>query len=194
MLTSITPLGERGRGNRFWLTRSWLVLGHVAGGLLLGALLAAASAVVGAVVGRPSGSAPVVVIAVAAVVAVIGDLAGLAVPGRRQVDERWLTSYRGWVYGLGFGAQLGFGLVTVVNTLLLGVVVLAGVLLPPGQALLLGGIYGSTRGVGASVNGGVRTVRDLRLLHERLDRSERTVRWTSLATVAVVAVGAALLA
>jgi hypothetical protein len=194
MLTSITPLGERGRGNRFWLTRSWLVLGHVTGGLLLGAVLAAVSAAVGAVVGRPDDSVTLVVIAVSTVAAVVGDLCGVTVPGRRQVDERWLTSYRGWVYGFGFGVQLGFGLVTVVNTLLLGVVLLSGVLLPPVQALLLGGVYGLTRGVGASINGWVRTVKDLRLMHQWLDRSERAVRWTSLGAVTIVAVGAALVA
>jgi hypothetical protein len=36
-------------------------------------------------------------------------------PGpRRQVDERWLDRYRGWVYGLGYGAQLGVGVTTVI--------------------------------------------------------------------------------
>ena len=44
-------------------------------------------------------------------------LGGLRLPGpRRQVDERWLHRYRGWVYGVGFGFQLGFGLLTVVTT------------------------------------------------------------------------------
>ena len=194
MLTSITPLGERGRGNRFWLTRSWLVVGHVAGGLLLGAGLATVSAVVGAVGLRPDDATALVIIAVAAVVAVAGDLAGITVPGARQVDERWLTAYRGWVYGLGFGVQLGFGLVTVVNTLLLGVVLLSGAVLAPSSALLLGGLYGLTRGVGASLNGRVRTVRDLRRLHEHLDRSERAVRWSGLGTVALVALGAVVVA
>ena len=194
MLTSITPLGERGRGNRYWLTRSWLVVGHVVGGLLLGALLATASAVAGAVDLRPDAATASVVIGVAAVLAVAGDLAGIGVPGVRQVDERWLTAYRGWVYGVGFGVQLGFGLVTVVNTLLLGVVLLSGVLLTPVQALLLGGLYGLTRGVGASLNGRVRTVSDLRRLHERLDRSERAVRWSSLGTVALAALGAVVVA
>ena len=35
---------------------------------------------------------------------------------RRQVDNRWLNRYRGWVYGVGFGFQLGLGVVTVVTT------------------------------------------------------------------------------
>ena len=40
-----------------------------------------------------------------------------AAPGpRRQVNERWLDEYRGWVYGLGFGAQLGLGVTTVITS------------------------------------------------------------------------------
>lgn len=194
MLTSITPLGERGRGHRFWLTRTWLFGGHIVGGLALGGVLAAASALIGVTVGRPGSTPALATIAGVTVVAVLGDLAGVTVPGRRQVDERWLTSYRGWVYGLGFGAQLGFGLVTVVNTLLLAVVIASGAVLPPDQSLLLGGIYGLTRGIGASVNGWVRSVNDLHRLHRRLDQSERAVRMGSLGAVAFAAVGAALIA
>ncbi|MEQ8840085.1 MAG: hypothetical protein RIB98_03820 [Acidimicrobiales bacterium] len=189
MLTSITPLGERGRGNRFWLTRTWLLIGHVVGGLALGLVMSAGRAVV-AWVGRPSDGTALVIIAVAAAVAVSGDVIGLTVPGRRQVDERWLTAYRGWVYGLGFGVQLGFGLVTVVNTLLLGVVLVAGVLLGPVQAIGLGVVYGTTRGIGATVNGGVRSVEDLRRLHRGLDQRERAVRLTVLASVVLVTLGA----
>ena len=194
MLTSITPLGERGRGNRFWLTRTWLLVGHVVGGLALGLLMSAASFLVASIFGRPSVSTATFVIAAAAVVAVAGDVAGLTIPGRRQVDERWLTTYRGWVYGFGFGAQLGFGLVTVVNTLLVATVLLAGALLTPAQAVVVGGAYGLTRGIGATVNGRVRTVNDLRRLHQRIDQSERTVRFSSLGAVAIVALGAVAVA
>ncbi len=35
---------------------------------------------------------------------------------RRQVNEDWLPRYRSWVYGLGFGFQLGLGVVTIVTT------------------------------------------------------------------------------
>ena len=33
-----------------------------------------------------------------------------------KVNERWLDEYRGWVYGLGYGAQLGVGVTTVVSS------------------------------------------------------------------------------
>ena len=34
----------------------------------------------------------------------------------RQVNERWLDDYRGWVYGIGYGFQLGMGVVTIVTS------------------------------------------------------------------------------
>ena len=49
------------------------------------------------------------------------DLSNRTVPGpRRQVDERWLDRYRGWVYGVGYGSQLGLGIVTVVIVAFVG--------------------------------------------------------------------------
>ena len=49
--------------------------------------------------------------------AVLLELLPGRMPGpRRQVNERWLDEYRGWVYGLGFGAQLGLGVSTVVSS------------------------------------------------------------------------------
>ena len=45
------------------------------------------------------------------------DASGRRLPGvRRQVDDDWLRRYRGWVYGAGFGFQLGIGVVTIVTT------------------------------------------------------------------------------
>ena len=37
-------------------------------------------------------------------------------PTRRQVNERWLDQFRLWVYGAGFGWQIGTGLATYVKT------------------------------------------------------------------------------
>ncbi|MEZ5165247.1 MAG: hypothetical protein R2695_01700 [Acidimicrobiales bacterium] len=97
------------------------------------------------------------IVAVVAVGAAALDLTGRSLPGHRQVDERWLTSYRGWVYGFGFGAQLGFGLVTVVNTALMAAVVVAGILVSAPAALLLGALYGAVRAAGAVGGGRVRS-------------------------------------
>jgi hypothetical protein len=186
MLTSITPLGERGRGQRWGLTSAWLFTGHVLGGAALGALLAAVGATLRTLVGPPDASTAVAVVALVAVAGAAIDLAGRRLPGTRQVDERWLTTYRGWVYGLGFGVQLGFGLVTVVNTALLGAVLVAGVTVSAPAALVLGVVYGITRGVMATATGWVRSLERLRRLHRWLDRSDVGVR-RGAATVAALA-------
>lgn len=111
MLSSINPLGERARGQRFWVTVSWYLLGSILGGLVVGSVTGWAGSLL------PDGGwrAPAMV-AVAAVGALL-DLTGKVPPSlHRQVDENWLTRYRGWVYGLGFGFQLGLGLATIVTT------------------------------------------------------------------------------
>src|SRR6185437_7828188 len=57
------------------------------------------------------------VLLVALGAAVVLDGLPRTVPGpRRQVDERWLDQYRGWVYGDGYGAQLGLGVPTIVSS------------------------------------------------------------------------------
>ncbi len=108
MLTSISPLGERARGHRWWATTAAYVVGSTLGGALMGLLL-------GLLGSEPARSRPV---------ARRSGSAGLRRPellgqlphGRRQVDEDWLTRYRGGVYGLGYGLQLGLGVVTVVTS------------------------------------------------------------------------------
>lgn len=192
MLTSITPLGERGRGHRWGTTAGWLVAGHMLGGALLGSGLALVGWLVHATGVDFDGATTTAVIAAVAALGVALDLAGVRVPGRRQVDERWLTSYRGWVYGFGFGVQLGFGLVTVVNTALLGAVLVAGVLVSPAAALAIGVVYGLTRGLAATANGWVRSVGDLRRLHRLLDTFERRAGRLGAGIVAVAAVGAVI--
>jgi hypothetical protein len=100
MLTSITPLGERGRGNRYAVTLTAYVLGCLLGGATTG--------VAARRVGSLLPTLPVLVLAGSAcLAAALADDARRLPIGRRQVDEDWLTRYRGWVYGLGFGYQLG---------------------------------------------------------------------------------------
>ena len=189
MLTSITPLGERGRGNRWRTTAAWLILGHVVGGLALGSLLAGVGALIVAVGLTPGSGTAIALVGAVALVGAAFDLAGGRIPGRRQVNERWLTKYRGWVYGLGFGTQLGFGLVTVVNTALFVAVCVAGALLSAAHSLVLGAFYGATRGLVGCVNGRVRNPASLRHMHRRLDRLERPVRWATAVALTVLAVG-----
>src|SRR5690242_20034923 len=114
MLASITPLGERGRHGHWTITVTAFLIGALAAATALGALLGLAGLVL--VSGVPAWMRLAVLAAALLVAAVIDGVAlttagggarRFAVPGpRRQVDERWLDRYRGWVYGLGYGAQL----------------------------------------------------------------------------------------
>jgi hypothetical protein len=115
MLGSITPLGQRGRIAGWSRTVGFYVAGSVAGGLLAGAVAGA----FGAAVGPPGRAVALGIAALAALAAAVVDAAlrGRPLPGpSRQVNEEWLHRYRGWVYGGGFGFQLGLGVATVVTT------------------------------------------------------------------------------
>ncbi len=144
MLTSINPLGERGKGNRWAVTASAYVLGSVLGGAAIGLLLG----LVGSLLPGP-GTATLLVGAAVCLVALLSDLPGPALPGgRRQVDEDWLARYRGWVYGVGYGAQLGFGAITIVTSAstyaAAALALLSGV---PWTGLAIGLTFGLVRGL-----------------------------------------------
>src|SRR6185312_10962143 len=116
MLGSITRLGESGRNARWWVTVTWFAAGAVGAGSLAGWVLGLFGAHAAAAIGPRAAALVLGVLAVAGV-AVDLRLGGVRLPTvRRQVDDRWLTRYRGWVYGVGFGFQLGLGVVTVVTT------------------------------------------------------------------------------
>ena len=88
--------------------------GSCIGGGLFGAALGAA----GSLLPR----SPRVALGVLAVAALTGLLFEVGVirshlpTTHRQVNERWLDEYRGWVYGFGYGVQLGVGVVTIVTS------------------------------------------------------------------------------
>lgn len=149
MLSSISPLGERARSSRWSVTVTAYTLGSVLGGVALGTLSAGLGALVPA---TARASAPA--LTVCALLLVLGLLAESGVvPGglpswRRQVDEGWLTRYRGWVYGLGFGAQLGLGVVTIVpSTTTYAVALAAGLTGHLGAGAAIGGVFGLVRAV-----------------------------------------------
>lgn len=109
MLSSIHPLGERGRNNRWGLTVAAHMAGSWAGGVVAFTLAAALGLLL-------PDNAVWAAVAVAAV-AVVVEVRSSRIPGpRRQVNEDWLHRYRGWVYGAGFGFQLGAGVMTIVTT------------------------------------------------------------------------------
>jgi hypothetical protein len=99
------------------VTVSAYLVGSVAGGAIAGGVMATLGIALGA--GGWSTSARLAAIAIALLVGLALDLGvgGLRLPTvRRQVDEEWRGSYRGWVWGLAFGFQLALGVVTIVTT------------------------------------------------------------------------------
>ena len=197
MLSSITPLGERGRNNRFVIAASFFVVGSVLGGMTTGAVFGLLGAVAVPV-------APVVDGVVIVVLAVVGAaldarLAGLRLPTiTRQVDERWLQKYRGWVYGLGFGFQLGTGVMTIVSSAAVYLMVVAGLLTRSvACGVVICAMFGTVRGLSILLARRVVTYDELRVLHRRIaDNSGRSVITNvaaqgligAVALVAVVAV------
>jgi hypothetical protein len=162
MLTSISPLGERARASRWWLTTTAYVLSSTLGGTAAGVVAALFGSLVPEAV--RSSPATLVLVAVLLLVGLALDLGagGARLPSwRRQVDEAWLGRYRGWVVGTGFGAQLGVGVVTIVTSSTTYAV------------LLLCALSGSVT-VGAVVGGLFGLVRALPLvLMARVDSRER---------------------
>src|SRR3954451_2830668 len=112
MLASITPLGERGRGASWRRTVTAYVVASTVGGAAIGAVLGA----LGMVLHVQDTQWTLVAAGLLALVAAALDLAGRLPTVRRQVDETWMTRYRDWVYGAGFGLQLGVGGVTIVTS------------------------------------------------------------------------------
>jgi hypothetical protein len=113
-----------------------------------------------------------VALGVALAIAVCLELRPGRVPGpRRQVNERWLDEYRGWVYGLGFGAQLGLGVSTVVSSAATYVAVLAALMSgDPGRGALVFGCSGAVRGLTPLLGRRVRRPEQLLSMHARLER------------------------
>jgi hypothetical protein len=189
MLTSISPLGERARGQRYGLTVAAHLLGAALGGATTGAVLGLLGALLGL-----GGRTALLVAAAVCLLAVLADRRPLRV-GRRQVDEDWLSRYRGWVYGAGYGFQLGLAVVTVVTSAatpaLLALLVLAG--WPAGP--VLGAVFGLVRGLPLLALRRVRTPEQLRAAAARTERLARPAgRATTVALAAagvVLALGAA---
>lgn len=185
MLTSITPLGERGRGHRYAVTMTAYVVGCLLGGATTGVVLGAVGSVLPAL--------PVLLLAgTVCLAAAFVEVSGRFRLGRRQVDEDWLTRYRGWVYGIGFGYQLGVGVVTVVTSAAT-LVALAVMLLTQSilGGLLVGLVFGGVRALPALLLGRARSHGELRTLAAGMARRAPLVARTT--TIALAAGGAVLL-
>ncbi len=161
MLASIHPLGERARGQRYAVTLTAYVVGSVLGAASFGLLLGELGSLIfdgGAALARVIG------LGVVALGAAGIEASGHRVPSwHRQVNEDWLSVYRGWVYGAAFGFQLGLGVVTIVTTAAVYLTWLgAGLSGDPVAGAAIGAVFGLARALPVAAGSRIRTPLALR--------------------------------
>jgi hypothetical protein len=198
MLASIHPLGERARGNRWGLTFSAYLLASTIAGGLLGGLLGLVGAMVGSAIGTATGAPLLLLVAAIALAAALVFDLGIGnspLPSvRRQVDRAWLDRYRGWVYGVGFGFQLGLGVATIVTTAAVYLtLVLAFVSTSGTTGMVIGATFGAPRAATLAAAAKVRDPAQLRALYRSLDRWRPPVQGLVVGTE-LLAAGAVIMA
>ncbi len=194
MLSTITPLTENARGRTYATTCVWFIAGALLGGVTLGAG-AALFAVLFHLIGL-SVAAALALCAFFALVAASSDLRilGFRLPGHtRQVNEQWLDSYRSWVYGAGFGWQIGVGLATYVMTAAVYLtIVMAALTASPLAAVAIGAFFGFIRGLAILLTVKVTTPAQLRSFHRRFASFAAPVGTATIAIQVMVAAIAAV--
>jgi hypothetical protein len=196
MLSTLTPLGERSRGHRYPVTVAWFTTGAVAGGATLGCLVALPSAAVGHLDPTPRAVAWTVLVATLVTCAADLRVGGFVLPTRpRQVNEVWLGRYRHWVYGLGFGWQIGAGITTYVMTSAVYLmIVLAALVGDPLIAIVLGASFGLIRGLAVLLGSRLTTPAALRAFHRRFEQLEPWSRlFAATGQVSVLSIAVAAL-
>jgi hypothetical protein len=180
MLSSITPLSEQGRGHRYRTTACWFVAGSVVGGASLGLVTGLLAVGVGAA-GLSSTTLAILALG-ACLLAAASDVPGVGfrLPvHHRQVNERWLDQFRPWVYGAGFGWQIGAGIVTYVKTSAIYLMIVLSLL--TGEfwvALWVGALFGLVRGLAVLLGRRITSSAGLAAFHRRfmaLDAATRRV-------------------
>ena len=185
MLASISPFGERARHNRWWVTVVGLAAASAAGGALVSSLAASAGLIV---LGRHGARSYWWLAALACLSAAAVDAAGWVLPPHRQVDEGWLTSYRRWVYALGFGFQLGAGVLTVITTAAVPLVLLLAFLGgDPALGAVIGAAFGLARTTPVAALAGVHTPSALRRRHQGLAGAAPVARWATVGLLLLAA-------
>jgi hypothetical protein len=196
VLSQITPFGERARGHRFGATAAWYVVGSLLGGVSLGLVAAALAAGVAAL--DWSTAARLGLVAVLALLGAVVDahLLGFGPPFiRRQLNEEWLPQYRSWVYGTGFGWQIGSGFSTYVMTAAVFLLVaVAALTANPVAAMSVCLLFALVRGLAVLLAARGATPDALVEFFRRFDALGQTTRNLVIAVqvgLAVVAAGAA---
>ncbi len=193
MLSSITPLGERGRHNRWSITAAWYLAGSIAGGITFGLVMGALGEALATVAEPMPTEAVSVFVASALALALLFDtgVLGERVPSiHRQVNEDWLDLYRNWVYGGGFGWQLGLGVITIVPTA--GTYVTWLMALATGQlwmGAVIGGVFGLARGLPILAVASATDPHRLRRFHRRMASAAPAAHRAVIAVTAVALAG-----
>jgi hypothetical protein len=193
MLSTITPIGEQARGARFATSATWFVVGGVAGGATLGGVLALVAVGIGAL--HLTAGTIGIVAGLAALAAAVSDsrITGRQIPiHRRQVNEVWLDRFRPWVYGAGFGWQIGSGVVTYIMTSAVYLIAVLAVMTGnPWTALGVGVVFGTVRGLAVLLGRGINSPARLASFHRRFAElgpvSRRVIVVMELAVATVVA-------
>jgi hypothetical protein len=197
MLATITPLSERGRGHRYRTTAVWFVVGGILGGVTLGAAAAMLALVFHAMSLTPREVSTIALVSGLVTAASDIGLGGLRLPvHHRQVNERWLDQFRPWVYGAGFGWQIGTGLATYIVTAAVYLMVLLSALIGNGWlAVGLGAHFGLVRGLSVCLGRRITSSDTLLSFHQWFsDLGPKVRRATIGVEVAVVALFAWTLA
>src|SRR5450755_2754967 len=167
MLATITPLGERSRHGRWGLTVGAFLVGCTGAGILLGALCGAAGAIaLPESVGEPT---RLLALAIAVLAAIALDASPAMIPG------------------LGYGSQLGLGVVTVVSSAATYVALFAAFLTAgAARGALIMGCYGAIRGLTPLAAVHVRTPQQLLALHAGLAGARGPVAGGGLLLLAAI--------
>jgi MFS family permease len=193
MLASLNPLSERARGSSWHFTAGAFAIGACTGGLAGGVALGSLGSLLPAGTDW-RGAALLAVLAVAVLVDATPLRRRLPLT-RRQVNEDWMARYRGWVYGFGYGAQLGLGFTTLVACAAVYGTFAAEILSGgPLRAGLIGLVFGAVK---AACLAPARSAGDpvsLRALHRRLIAldvaAERLVITGELLAILITVAGA----
>jgi MFS family permease len=189
MLGSITPLGERARGRRWGVTVAAFVTGSALGGVAIGSLLGALGSVAASGLGVRTRLLAIGAAAGLGLILEAGSVGPRLPSVARQVNEEWMTRYREWVYGAGFGLQLGLGIVTVVSTSAVYAALLAALLTGSvAGGMMVGTTFGMARGATILLAARVRRSDQLGRAHALLRRWDRPARAGAFAAQGAIAV------
>lgn len=197
MLGSMSPVGDSSRHQRWWITATAYTVASVIAGAAIGAGLGAVGQVLAGIVRVPTGTRLLVLgTTLVAAAALDAGALGRLPTWHRQVDERWLTTYRGWVYGAGFGAQLGVGVATIVTSAATYATLAAALLsVSWREGLLIGAVFGAARATPLLLMAPVRSADRLYAVTRTVAAAEHRVHRLTIAgqgALGVVVLAAAL--